>query len=113
MNIIFVILYIAILIGLFFSLLFLVKGTMKFCKGENKVIVFIAGFGLVLCLGAYLAVNQYAGHYTEQQLKERVNNGYTAYLNGQEVDINNISTKEYRYEFNDAEKKILITQKKR
>lgn len=60
-----------------------------------------------------LAISTYSisGYVTDKAYGKAVDNEYSCYYNGEEVDITNVSFRQYNYQVNDAEKKVTLTDK--
>lgn len=53
-----------------------------------------------------------SSYITNMDYQRAIDNGYSCYYNGEEIDLDNISLSQYNYKVNDAENKITLTDKR-
>lgn len=99
-----------------FSLVAVMKSLVRFCiirdsSLERKDIGVIMLKFLFVCVGmVILAVGHIANaDETINIVNDRVEKGYTAYLNGEEVDVNHLDLREYVIRIDDKKECVLLT----
>ena len=100
----------SIIIGGLFTLM---KSLVRFCivRDTDKNIGAIMLRFLFVCIGVVIfAVGHIAN--TDETIKivnDKIESGYTAYLNGEEVDVNHLDLREYVIRIDDKKECVLLT----